>query len=103
MKNELTLAATVVEPKSGRKMEVFTLAPCIHFFSANFFNGADTGKIGTPIQYRESFAMETQSYPYSEDRNLFPSIILNPGEQYETKTFFRFSVEKNLIMLFIII
>jgi len=97
-KNELTLAATVVEPKSGRKMEVFTLAPCIHFFSANFFNGADTGKIGTPIQYRASFAMETQSYPYAEDRNLFPSIILNPGEQYQTKTIFRFSVEKNLIM-----
>jgi len=97
-KNDITLAATVVEPNSGRKMEIFTRAPCLHFFSANFFNGADTGKSGVPIKYRESFAMETQSYPYAEDRNLFPSIILNPGEHYETKTIFRFSVEKNLIM-----
>jgi aldose 1-epimerase len=97
-KNNITLAATVVEPNSGRKMEVFTLAPCLHFFSANFFNGADTGKSGMPIKYRESFAMETQSYPYAEVQNLFPSIILNPGEHYETKTIFRFSVENNLLI-----
>ena len=94
-KNNITLAATVVEPNSGRKMEVFTLAPCLHFFSANFFNGSDTGKSGMPIKYRESFAMETQNYPYAEDRNLFPSVLLNPGEHYETKTIFRFSIEKN--------
>lgn len=97
-KNDITLAATVVEPNSGRKMEIFTLAPCLHFFSANFFNGSDTGKSGMPIKYRESFAMETQSYPYAEDRNLFPSVLLNPGEHYETKTIFRFSIEKNVII-----
>ena len=97
-KNNLTLAATVVEPNSGRKMEIFTLSPCLHFFSANFFNGADTGKSGMSIKYRESFAMETQSYPYSEVQNLFPSIIINLGEPYETKTIFRFSIEKNLII-----
>lgn len=93
-KNDITLAATVVEPNSGRKMEFFTLAPCLHFFSANFFNGSDTGKSGMPIKYRESFAMETQSYPYAEDRNLFPSVLLNPGEHYETKTNFRFPLKK---------
>jgi aldose 1-epimerase len=97
-KNDITLAASVVEPNSGRKMEIFTAAPCLHFFSANFFNGSDTGKSGMPIKYRESFAMETQNYPYAEDRNLFPSIILNPGEQYETTTIFRFSTEKNSII-----
>ena len=97
-KNNIILAATVVEPNSGRKMEIFTLAPCLHFFSANFFNGSDTGKSGMPIKYRESFAMETQSYPYAEDRNLFPSVLLNPGEHYETKTILRFSIEKNLII-----
>lgn len=97
-KNDITLAATVVEPNSGRKMEIFTLAPCLHFFSANFFNGSDTGKSGMPIKYRESFAMETQSYPYAEDRNLFPSVLLNPGEHYATMTIFRFSIEKNVII-----
>jgi len=91
-KNKIMPAATVVEPNSGRKMEVFTQEPCIHFFSANFFKGTDIGKMGKPINYRESFALETQRYPYSSDSKLFPSIILNPTDKYETKTTFRFSI-----------
>ena len=91
-KNEMIVAATVVEPNSGRKMEVLTQEPCIHFFSANFFKGTDIGKMGKPINYRESFALETQRYPYSSDSKLFPTIILNPTDKYETKTIFRFSV-----------
>ena len=90
-KNEMTLAATVVEPHSGRKMEVLTFDPCIHFFSANFFKGADIGKMGKPINYRESFALETQRYPYSPDQKTFPTIVLNKGEIYETKTIYRFT------------
>jgi len=82
-KNKIMPAATVVEPNSGRKMEVFTQEPCIHFFSANFFKGTDIGKMGT---------LETQRYPYSSDAKLFPSIILNPTDKYETKTTFRFSI-----------
>lgn len=89
---EMIVAATVVEPSSGRKMEVLTQEPCLHFFSANFFKGADIGKMGKPINYRESFALETQRYPYSTDPKLFPTIILNPSDTYETKTIFRFSV-----------
>jgi aldose 1-epimerase len=91
-KNEMIVAATVLEPNSGRKMEVLTQEPCIHFFSANFFKGTDIGKMGKPINYRESFALETQRYPYSSDSKLFPTIILNPTDKYETKTIFRFSV-----------
>jgi aldose 1-epimerase len=91
-KNKIMPAATVVEPNSGRKMEVFSQEPCIHFFSANFFKGTDIGKMGKPINYRESFALETQRYPYSSDSKLFPSIILNPTDKYETKTTFRFSI-----------
>lgn len=93
-KNKIMLAATVVEPSSGRKMKVLTQEPCIHFFSANFFKGTDIGKMGKPINYRESFALETQRYPYSSDSKLFPSIILNPTDKYETKTIFRFSIEE---------
>ena len=91
-KNEMTLAATVVEPHSGRKMEVLTLDPCIHFFSANFFKGADIGKMGKPINFRESFALETQRYPYSPDQKIFPTVVLNKGEIYETKTIYRFTI-----------
>jgi len=92
--NEIKLAATVVEPKSGRKMEVFTDETCLHFFSANFFKGTDIGKSGKPYNYRESFALETQKFPFVTNSKVFESVILNPGEIYEAKTIYRFSVMK---------
>ncbi|MFZ4582630.1 MAG: hypothetical protein ACOYM7_08260 [Paludibacter sp.] len=75
-------------------MEVYTNEPCIHFFTANFFNGSDIGKMGKPINYRESFALETQRFPLLPDSKSYPSITLNPGEKYEAKTVYRFSVVK---------
>lgn len=92
--NVLKLAATVFDPQSGRKMEVFTDEPCIHFFSANFFKGDDIGKMGKPINFRESFALETQRFPFTQNQKQFPSIILHPGETYKAKTIYRFTVVK---------
>jgi aldose 1-epimerase len=92
--SNMKLAATAFDPLSGRKMDVFTNEPCVHFFSANFFNGSDTDKKGRPINFRESFALETQSFPFAPNQKVFQSIILHPGEKFEAKTIFRFSVFK---------
>ncbi|SHE54525.1 Galactose mutarotase [Mariniphaga anaerophila] len=88
----MSLAAIVVETKSGRKMEVFTEEPGIQFYGGNFFDGSDTGKLGKPLNYRESFALETQHFPDSPNHKDFPSILLNPGETYQTQTIYKFSV-----------
>jgi len=88
--NKIVLAATVVDPKSGRKLEVLTTNLGIHFFSANFFKGADIGKMGKPFHFRESFALETQDYN-SPNQKSFPTLLLKPGEKYETYTVFHFS------------
>ena len=92
--NVLKFAAIMVDPQSGRKMEVFTDEPCIHLFSGNFFNGSDIGKMGKPINYRESFALETQRFPFTQSQKQFPSIILHPGDAYKAKTVYRFLVVK---------
>lgn len=89
---ELSLAATVVETKSGRKMEVFTEEPGMQFYGGNFFQSKDIGKYGKAFGYRESFALETQHYPDSPNQPNFPNIILNPGEVYSTKTIYKFSL-----------
>jgi aldose 1-epimerase len=91
--NKIVLAATVVDPKSGRKLEVLTTNLGLHFFSANFFKGTDIGKMGKPFNFRESFALETQDYN-SPNQKTFPTLILKPGEKYETYTIFRFSILK---------
>ncbi len=91
--SKIVLAATVVDPESGRKLEVFTNNMGIHFFSANFFKGTDIGKMGKPFHYRESFALETQDYN-SPNQKSFPTMILKPGEKYETYTVYHFSYLK---------
>ena len=90
--SKMSLAATVVEPASGRKMEVFTKEPGIQFYGGNFMDGADTGKYGKSFDFRESFALETQHFPDSPNQSAFPSIILNPGETYSTTSIYKFSV-----------
>lgn len=90
---EMSWAATVVEPVSGRKMEIFTLEPALQFYGGNFMDGADTGKSGKSYNYREAFALETQHFPDSPNNTNFPSTILKPGEVYQTQSIYRFSVE----------
>lgn len=91
---EMSLAAIVVEPKSGRKMEIFTEEPGIQFYGGNFMDGSDTGKYGKTFNFRESFALETQHFPDSPNQQAFHSIILNPNETYKTKSIYRFTIEE---------
>ena len=90
----MSLAARVVDPKSGRQMDVFTEEPGIQFYGGNFMDGSDVGKYGTKFEYRASFALETQHYPDSPNQPKFPSTILNPGETYHTKSIYKFSNSK---------
>ncbi len=89
----LTLAARVVEPCSGRVMEVLTKEPGIQFYCGNFLDGSNVGKGGKPYKYRYGFCLETQHFPDSPNQPSFPSTILRPGKQYSTTTVYRFSAK----------
>jgi len=91
---ELTLAAEVYEPSSGRKMEVYTSEPGIQFYSGNFLDGSDIGKNEVAYQYRTAFCLETQHFPDSPNHGNFPSVVLEPGEEYTQQTIYAFSTEK---------
>ena len=90
----MSFAARVVDPKSGRQMDIFTEEPGMQFYGGNFMDGSDVGKYGTKFEYRASFALETQHYPDSPNQPKFPSTILNPGETYQTKSIYKFSNSK---------
>ena len=89
---EMSLAAYVIDPKSGRRMDIFTEEPGIQFYGGNFMDGSDIGKYGKKFLYRESFALETQHFPDSPNQPSFPNIILLPGDIYQTKSIYKFSV-----------
>ncbi|PKP35712.1 MAG: galactose-1-epimerase [Bacteroidetes bacterium HGW-Bacteroidetes-17] len=90
--NELTLAARVYEPSSGRTMEVYTTEPALQFYSGNFLDGTDKGHNGILYPFRSAFCLETQHYPDSPNHADFPSTVLNPGEKYTQKTIYKFGV-----------
>jgi|TARA_B110000263_G_scaffold235540_1_gene234082 aldose 1-epimerase len=52
---EVSFAAKVCHPKSGRMMEVYTDEPGIQFYSGNSLNGTVVGKNGIPYQSRYAF------------------------------------------------
>ena len=89
----LTFAAKVVEPASGRTMEVYTNEPAIQFYGGNFLNGSDIGKYGKVYAYRGALCLETQHYPDSPNQPAFPSTVLNPGEEYYSVCVYKFGVE----------
>jgi len=88
---ELSFAAKVYEPKSGRILEVFTTEPGIQFYTGNFLDGTLTGKAGKPYKKQSGFCLETQHFPDSPNQPGFPSTVLNPGELYQQVTIYKFS------------
>ena len=90
----LELAARVLDPKSGRVLEVLTDQPAIQFYTGNFLDGSFKGKGGIAYQHRGALCLETQHYPDSPNHPDFPSTELKPGDRYDTTTVFRFSVQK---------
>jgi aldose 1-epimerase len=93
-KGELTLAARVEAPKSGRVMEAWTLEPGVQFYCGNFLDGKVIGKGGKGYEFRSGLCLETQHYPDSPNQSKFPTTILKPGETYKTTTEYRFSTAK---------
>ena len=87
---ELSLAARVYEPKTGRIMEVHTTEPGVQFYSGNFLDGSFAGKEGEIYEHRYAFCLETQHHPDSPNQPDFPSTVPRPGEIYKTTTVYKF-------------
>ena len=87
----LVTAATVLEPKSGRILEVLTTEPGVQFYSGNFLDGTFGGKNGHVYPRRAGFCLETQHFPDSPNQPSFPSTILQPGVALRSTTLYRFS------------
>lgn len=87
--------ASVYEPTSGRMIEVLTEEPGMQFYTGNFLKGDLKGKGGAVYPHRGGLCLETQHFPDSPNHPQFPSVILKPGNTYQTATIYRFSVKKD--------
>ena len=89
---ELSFAARIEEPVSGRTMEVYTTEPGIQVYTDNWADGYK-GQHGTTFPRRSAICFEAQHFPDSPNHPYFPSVVLNPGEQYQQKTIYKFGTK----------
>ena len=90
---ELTLAASMVEPSTGRTMECWTTEPGVQFYSDNWADGYK-GQHGATFGKHSGLCFEAQHFPDSPNRAHFPSTQLKPGEVYVQKTVYKFGTDK---------
>lgn len=86
-------ACKVMDPVSGRTIEVITDQPGLQFYSGNFFDGREAGKNGNPLGFRSSFVLEAQGWPDAVNHPEFPSIVILPEQTYRSATIYRFGVK----------
>jgi aldose 1-epimerase len=88
----LVHAARLVDPRSGRTLDIQTTEPGVQFYTGNFLDGTITGKGGVVYKKRWALCLETQHFPDSPNQPGFPSTILRPGKEYRSKTVLTFGV-----------
>ena len=90
---KLKLAARVLDPVSGRQLEMWTTEPGVQFYTGNSLDGSLVGKGGVHYQKHAGLCLEAQHFPDSVNQPRFPSTILRPGAVYHQETIYKFSTK----------
>jgi len=90
----LQLMAKVEDPASGRTMEIFSNQPGVQFYTGNFLDGTATGKGGVIYRQGDGLCFEPQVFPDTPNKPSFGSARLDPGQTYENRIVYRFSVTR---------
>ncbi|WP_417361014.1 aldose epimerase family protein [Galbibacter sp.] len=93
-KSGMNHVATIVGDKSKIVMDVTSQEPGVQFYSGNFMEGKNQFKSAVVDSFRTAFALETQHFPDAPNQPNFPSIELNPGEEYHTISVYTFSIKQ---------
>ena len=81
--DSLVLAARVLEPASGRILEVLTTEPGLQLYTGTALDGLLVGTSGRPYRRGDCIAFETQHFPDSPNHPAFPSTVPPPGRDVQ--------------------
>lgn len=84
--------ASLESPATGIRLDVYTTEPGIQVYCGNFLDGTVKGKKGITYGFRAAVCLETQKYPDTPNKPEWPSAVLRPGEKYESRCIYKFSV-----------
>ena len=91
---EMHPAFVMRDPVGGRRLEVWTVEPCLQVYGSQNFDGTMASKTpGKTYPQYAGLVFETQHYPDSPNHPEFPSTVLRPGETYRSHTEYRFTAE----------
>ncbi len=90
---ELSFAARIMEPNSGRTMEVYTTEPGVQVYTHNWATGYSL-QHGATAPRRSAICFECQHFPDTPNHPYFPSVLLCPDRAYKQKTIYKFGVEE---------
>ncbi len=86
---ELSFAARLTDPKSGRTLECYTTEPGMQLYTSNYLDGYK-GAGDATFPRRSAVCLETQHFPDSPNRPYFPSVVLHPHHRFKSKTIYKF-------------
>lgn len=84
-------AARLVDPLSGRVLEIGTTQPGMQVYTGNWLAGSPANRSGRPYNDYEGVAIECQGFPDAPNKENFPGAILRPAERYDEHIRFAFS------------
>lgn len=82
-------AATVVCPRTGIRMELYTDQPGCQLYTAGWLTPRQ-GKSGARYDASHGLCLETQNYPNAVNLPQFPSPVLKAGTVFTSETVYRF-------------
>ena len=80
---QLSTAAELWGPVSGRHLEVLTTQPAVQVYTGNWLSGCPKSPSGDAYQDYDAVAIECQHTPDAPNQPDFPSTVLRPGEVLE--------------------
>lgn len=86
----LRSCARVIDPASGRGLELRTTEPGVQFYTGGYLDETVIGKKGLPYCRFAGYTFETQKFPNSPNFAQFPSCVLHPDEIYDHRMEYRF-------------
>lgn len=91
--DEVELAAECRSEKSGRKLEVFTDLPGMHFYTGNWVNPHMPVKEDAKYDFWQGVCFETQHFPNACNVENFPRSVYAAGEPFDSVTIYKFGIE----------
>ncbi len=88
--DEPRLAARVMDPASGRVLEVASTAPGVQFYTGNMLDATTVGKSGLAYRQSDAFALEPELFPDTPNQPAFGSARLDPGGAFRNVITYRF-------------